>query len=647
MRVFASRSKPGLLVRLGHIIVVQVLFVFVALALFIFSPQSDLVVERDFVDVEQDLAGTASEIRDISKQLGSQSLSDIEASRLDSLMAELTGFQCVSIYSQDRFGSLRPVYQSHNRVRDENSEPVQCAGVPVDPTTVQYALSHPEGAMIPHTLSSGRVIYYYPFRLASGQTAVMVATGSHGFLISPKSHVQYGLMVLFLCSALVSLLTVYLVWRRFRQPLMHLETGLRKTSEKDLYYQIEPSGEPEIDRIAESFNRISRNLYEGEQKQRQYSELIQDAYLSNLESQAFLATLIENSPCCIVATSVDGEIVIFNRKSAEVFGYKGELPIGRPVDDLFIHSIAQQTQHAGSRPDETGVEVICRKADGEQFPAYLVLSPIMNGEGQISAHLFILLDISESRNFQEMMIEVDRFSTRGEMAGDIAHEINNYLAVLSGNIELMPLFMKRGDTDKISKKLELMKSTVERISRFTDGLMDVNHGDSQFEQTDLNQLIQNLLAFLKPQNRFDGIEFHSNLDPQLPLIEVDAGQIQQVLVNLIHNAGDALAEADKREISIATSVKGAPRGSSILVEVSDSGPGVPNDRLDSLFQQRFTTKRKGHGYGLVTCRRLLEAHNGRIGYRKDDQSLFYFEIPMIRTEEDRVETVERGAGSVR
>lgn len=632
MRLFGSRGKPGLLVRLGHIIIIQVLFVFSALALFIFLPQSELVVERDFADVEQDLASIAANLRQVGEEIGSGSLSNGHAAFMDSLLAGSPAFRCVNIYSQDRYSNLRPIYQMRPLGQVDGANRSGCDRITVDQTTLQYALSRPQGSMIPQTLSSGRVIYYYPLTLMSGSRAVLVAASDHSLLISPKSDVQYGFMVLFLCSALISLLTVYLIWRRFREPLRHLETGLRKTSEKDLYYQIEPSGEPEVDRIAESFNKISRTLYQGEQKQRQYSELIQDAYLSNLESQAFLATLIDNSPCCIVATSVEGEIVIFNRKSAEVFGYEDEPPIGQKVDELFIHSVAQQSQHASSEPGQTGVEVICRRADGGQFPAYLVLSPIMNGEGRISAHLFILLDISESRNFQEMMIQVDRYSTRGEMAGDIAHEINNYLAVLAGNIELMPLFMKRGDTEKISKKLDLMKTTVERISRFTDGLMDVNHGETQFEQTDLNQLIQNLLAFLKPQNRLDGVEFHVDLDPGLPLVEVDAGQIQQVLVNFIHNAGDALVDSERREIRVRTRANPDSQGSRILVEVTDSGPGVSEDRQEALFRQRFTTKRKGHGYGLVTCRKIVEAHNGQVGYRKDGESIFYFEIPRSHVE---------------
>jgi two-component system sensor kinase FixL len=642
----STQNKPALLVRLGHIIVIQVLFVFAALALFIFSPRSDLVVERGFADVEQDLQRIVGGIAWTGAQFENVTQGHWKRSFLDSLMAGMGRYRCLSVYTQDSTGSLAPMYRLRSSGGGSDQSLSPCEEIAVDRTTLRYAMSRPDGAMIPHTLSSGRVIYYYPFRPKPDRPAVLVAASDHSLLISSKSHVRYGLIMLFLCSALVSLLTVYLVWRRFREPLKYLEKGLQKTSEKDLYYQIEPSGEPEIDRIAESFNKISRSLYQGEQKQRQYSELIQDAYLSNLESQAFLATLIDNSPCCIVATSVDGEIVIFNRKSAEVFGYQDDSPIGRQVDELFIQSVAQQSQQAAVQPDESGVEVICRRADGGQFPAFLVLSPIMNGEGQIAAHLFILLDISESRNFQEMMVEVDRYSTRGEMAGDIAHEINNYLAVLSGNIELMPLFLKRGDTEKMSKKLELMKNTVDRIARFTDGLMDVNHGETQFEQTDLNQLIQNLLAFLKPQNRFDGIEFRVELDPELPTVQVDGSQIQQVLVNLVHNAGDALADHEMREITVRTKTVPDSDRSCVLVEVCDSGPGVPEDRIEALFHQRFTTKRKGHGYGLVTCRKIIEAHNGRIGYRHDDHSTFYFEVPVVHEGHPVDEDVVPSASSV-
>jgi PAS domain S-box-containing protein len=349
----------------------------------------------------------------------------------------------------------------------------------------------------------------------------------------------------------------------------------------------------------------------------------------------FLSTLIEHSPCSIIATATDGEIVIFNRKAAETFGYDQGRGIGMSINRLFMAN-SFDTKSKSEIDFSGGREVICLRENGSQFPAYLVSSPVTDNLGQAVAYLWNLLDITESKDFQQMMIRVDRYYTRGEMAGDIAHEINNFLAVLSGNVELLPLFLKRGDQEKITKKLELMKSTVDRIAKFTDGLMDVSTDDAHFDPADVNQLVENMLAFLRPQNRFDNIDVVTDLDGDLTLVQLDVGQIQQLLVNLLNNAADAVAGCELRKITVRTRLIETDRGRASRIEIVDSGPGVKEDKQALLFEKRFTTKRKGHGYGLITCRRIVDAHGGKISYERSAETRFTVDLPLTHT----VETVQ-------
>ena len=193
----------------------------------------------------------------------------------------------------------------------------------------------------------------------------------------------------------------------------------------------------------------------------------------------------------------------------------------------------------------------------------------------------------------------------------------------------MPLMMKRGDTEKIRKKLDLMKSTVEKISRFTDGLMDPNMGEVQYDQVEINQLVENMLAFLKPQNRFDDIDLTTSLSSDIPLVELDIGQIQQLLVNILNNAAEALAgKPDERKIVLTTVLDENNSGKAVGIEVRDNGPGVANDKEKLLFKKRFTTKKNGHGIGLITCRKIIDAHQGQINYRFDGGAVFTAVIPL-------------------
>ena len=614
--------------------VIQVVFVFAALWLIIFVPEREIDVDGDFMAA---LGSTEDLASEVSGAIDFQGLSSrdyvSEASRhtaLSGVFSRHARLIHAAVYRRAADGSLQEI---HSYSRPHGGR--QRAGAPgtepeIDLKTVLFAMDQPSGVLIPSTTGSHEITKYYAFRLGGKTPAVLATVSDIDYLITSRKGIQYGLLLLFLISILISQLTIYLMSRHLRDPLRRLRRGLNQTNEGGVFYQIEPHGDRELTEMAESFNRISATLWEDQKKLKRFNALLQDAYLSNVESQAFLSTLIDCSPCCVVATTIAGEIVIFNRRAIEVFGYDNDsLPIGREITKLFSKPGDRGRLDPLDDDSPEGFEVICRRADGEQFPAYLSAAPVLTGAGEMAAHLYTFLDISESRNFQEMMVQVDRYATRGEMAGDIAHEINNYLAVLSGNLELLPLFLKRGQHEKITTKLEVMKDNVGRIARFADGLMDVSHGEASFEMTDINQLVQNLIAFLKPQNRFDGVELRSELDDSLPYAEADAGQIQQLLVNFTHNAADALDGLERRRVTIVTRLLEADDGSQIVrLEVRDTGPGVDEDKIDSLFRHRFTTKRKGHGYGLVTCRKIALAHRGRIGYEPEPESTFFCELPL-------------------
>ena len=153
-----------------------------------------------------------------------------------------------------------------------------------------------------------------------------------------------------------------------------------------------------------------------------------------------------------------------------------------------------------------------------------------------------------------------------------------------------------------------------------------------------------MVAFLKPQNRFDLVEVCTELAADLPILMLDQGQIQQLLVNLIYNAADSLSQVEgEKRIEIVTSSTTTPDGSWVSVEVRDSGPGVAEDRIDALFKDRFTTKRKGHGIGLITCRKIADNHRGNISYRTEGGAVFAVSFPVERSAEITVVTADSSA----
>jgi signal transduction histidine kinase len=212
------------------------------------------------------------------------------------------------------------------------------------------------------------------------------------------------------------------------------------------------------------------------------------------------------------------------------------------------------------------------------------------------------------------------------MAAEIAHELNNFLAVLSGNAELLTMTIGESVPEKVQKRLGNMCETIERIRVFTDNLLHSRHPSGQKSTIDLNAFLANQIAFLHPQKRIKKIPIYTEWGAALPEMTCDASAVQQVFYNLILNAADALATSNGSDIGVwvKTEYLAGPR--QVRLTVADSGPGIPADLLPALFKERVSTKPTGHGFGLLTIARIINEHGGSIAVRNRDEGGALFEV---------------------
>ena len=217
----------------------------------------------------------------------------------------------------------------------------------------------------------------------------------------------------------------------------------------------------------------------------------------------------------------------------------------------------------------------------------------------------------ELQRTTQALISSERMAAKGEMAASVAHEMNNYLAVLSGRTQLLRRKIEKGGLGDMARDGEILWTQVERLTRLARGLLDFSHRELKVTLFDLNALCQEIVEFLQPQNAFDKARLEFAPEPGLGEVEGDAGQIHQVLLNLCRNAADALRDAGTEEglIQIRTKIDGKGY---VRVEVEDNGPGVPPALRARIFEPGFTTKKEGHGFGLATTFRIVENHKGRI-----------------------------------
>ena len=387
-----------------------------------------------------------------------------------------------------------------------------------------------------------------------------------------------------------------------------------------------------LDNSSESRMFLKSDLYLFEL----YAQLVSNAlhnaniYDRLLNLQRYNESVIAKAPVGTIVIDADGRMTTINAAALEIFDFNREKITLTSEDgkatrfvDLLKDTEVSRWQHMINTALTTQQDF----SDSRYFhnTGYLEkvlsakLSPISRlphgGDGVIMA----VEDITEKVIMEKYVILSEKLVAKGEMAASIAHELNNYLAIASNNAELMALNIDREKFDKVKFNAKAITENVFKIKRFVDSLMDFSKPESEFISYDIKHLVEDLLFSLRVQPRFKRTHFTIDLDPSIPNLEMDVGQVQQVLMNLLNNAADAIEERAvkegaesnfKREITIrATYEKNRER---TIVSVVDNGIGMTDETLNKIFSLHFTTKKGGHGLGLSNCRKIIEQHNGEL-----------------------------------
>ncbi len=247
---------------------------------------------------------------------------------------------------------------------------------------------------------------------------------------------------------------------------------------------------------------------------------------------------------------------------------------------------------------------------GREMVLSIKISPLNGIKGEPPKIIVVTEDITEKMILEKYVILSEKMVAKGEMAASIGHEINNHLEILTAHAELLPLHIKNNHLEKLPDSCSKILDSIDRMARFTRGLMDYSQVDTDLVEYNLKDLLEEHLFTIRPLRRFASVHFQLDCDPDLPPVKLDIGQIQSVLLNLYNNASDAAKEGVPPQIDIA--VKHRPDTKMVELRVTDHGRGISPDVLARLFEPRFTTKKSGHGLGLANCRTIVQNHGGTI-----------------------------------
>ena len=229
--------------------------------------------------------------------------------------------------------------------------------------------------------------------------------------------------------------------------------------------------------------------------------------------------------------------------------------------------------------------------------------------------------------------KVSRLTEMGQMASALAHEINQPLTAATNYLQAAHLLLAGGDSVAIERTANLIENASTQVTRATEIIRHLRdflrRGETEQRAEDIGKVIEEAAALALIGSRERGVRVHLRVASRIPPALIDKVQIQQVVINLIRNAIEAMEGSERRELTISAAMV---EDGGIEISIGDTGPGVAPEVADRLFQPFVTTKTQGMGVGLSICRSIIEAHNGRLWVEPNPEggTIFHFTVPAVR-----------------
>jgi len=358
----------------------------------------------------------------------------------------------------------------------------------------------------------------------------------------------------------------------------------------------------------------------------------------------------------IVAINDEGIVSLINRKGCEVLGYKEEEIRGKNWFDLCVPERMRKERKdtlkkvmAGEKKEVEDYENSILTKSGEERIIAWHNTTLTDDKDRIIGTLSSGEDITLRKQTEEELIRSEKLASLGQLAASVAHEVNNPLA---GIMIYVKLFLKKYkeeklQTDNTEKQLLKMDKELDRTTRIIRNLLDfARQSEPNIRPVDINKVLEAALLLVGHQINLENISLEKKSDAQLPLILADFDKIQQVLINIIMNAIQAMPGGGN--LTIATSVaKGIRIGESlkdtIRIDISDTGVGITEENMNKLFTPFFTTKEKGKGVGLglPVVHGIIEQHKGKIKVESEPNVGTTFSIYLEVMDEKKAENTSR------
>ena len=363
-------------------------------------------------------------------------------------------------------------------------------------------------------------------------------------------------------------------------------------------------------------------------------------------TREYLQGILDNSQVAIITTDLEGRVVSFNRGAEESLGYAAADIIGRPASKLYQEpdervTLLRRLQREGAVRDHHSVYL---RADGTPVQVSLTLSPLRDPGGEMIGNVAVCKDISHRRVLMNQIIQSERLAAVGRLAAGVAHEINNPLAVIG---EVAGYLIDVLDEDpepaelvaelrnwlpKLSDQVRRGRSVTYRMLSFA------RKSEADVNVVHVNDALEEIVPFLEKEASLASVTIHRDYTGELPRVQVEEMQLQEIFINLIKNSLQALHHSGGN-IWLST----FQRRGKVVTAIRDDGPGISEEVRDRLFDPFVTTKAPGEGtgLGLSICYGIVKRYDGEIRVESEEGagSTFSVIFPAYRGDTQELETV--------
>jgi PAS domain S-box-containing protein len=349
-------------------------------------------------------------------------------------------------------------------------------------------------------------------------------------------------------------------------------------------------------------------------------------------TKRFLQSLLDHIQDSIKIVEKDRTIVFINKAARETIDKRLENIIGNKCHKEFWHRespcphcMMDETFKSGKHQSAT-----IKLGEEGETPVTIEIStfPVKDSAGEVVFGIEILRDVSERELLMSELVQTRALAIMGKYCAELTHEIKNPLNSIAIQIHLMQKLAERAETrlkNDMQDIIRVLKEEVDRLNNLSREYLQISKAPSlELQKNSLRTVLNTVFDLVQPLMTLSHIELKTVIDTELPDMLIDSEKLKQVFINIINNAVEAMPTGGTLTVSMQHT------SDSVLMSFEDTGPGIPQENKDKIFEPFFSTKIIGTGLGLTVAKNIVEAHGGAIWFeRREHGSAFFVELPNL------------------